>query len=299
MVSRPWVGVHELGAGVHQEEVAGPVRVLGVALVQAHLADHRGVLVAEHPTDDDLTVERGAGGAELLGVGRRHDLGQHLPRDVEQLQQLVVPAQLGQVHQHGPAGVGHVGQVPTAVGAAGQVPQQPGVDGAEQRVAGLGRGAQTVHLGQQPGELAAGEVGGRRDAGPFPDQVARARPVQVADQLGGAGVLPDDGVVVRLTGPPVPHDRGLALVGDADRGDVGGADPARRHRLLDDRLGPLPDLQRVVLDPAGTGHDLVVLDLVGADRGPARSKMMHRVLVVPWSIAATRSAIPRSLPQPG
>ena len=41
----------------------------------------------------------------------------------------------------------------------------------------------------------------------------------VAD-LVGAGVLPDDGVVDGLAGGPVPHHRGLALVGDADRGEV-------------------------------------------------------------------------------
>ena len=36
------------------------------------------------------------------------------------------------------------------------------------------------------------------------------------------GVLPDEGVVQRLAGAPVPDQRRLALVGDADGGEVAG-----------------------------------------------------------------------------
>ena len=46
----------------------------------------------------------------------------------------------------------------------------------------------------------------------------------------GAAVLPDDRVGVRLARRAVPGDDGLALVGDADRRDVLGADGARRPR---------------------------------------------------------------------
>jgi hypothetical protein len=44
----------------------------------------------------------------------------------------------------------------------------------------------------------------------------------VADR-GGAAVLPDDGVANGFSrGLAIPHHGGLALVGDADGGDVGG-----------------------------------------------------------------------------
>jgi hypothetical protein len=43
---------------------------------------------------------------------------------------------------------------------------------------------------------------------------------QLGAQRLGAAVLPDDGVVDRLAGAAVPQHRGLALVGDADGGDV-------------------------------------------------------------------------------
>ncbi len=44
--------------------------------------------------------------------------------------------------------------------------------------------------------------------------------LQSGADVGGAAVLPDDGAVHGLAGRAVPHHRGLALVGDADGGDV-------------------------------------------------------------------------------
>ena len=44
--------------------------------------------------------------------------------------------------------------------------------------------------------------------------------LQFGADVGGAAVLPDDGAVHGLAGGAVPHHGGLALVGDADRGDV-------------------------------------------------------------------------------
>ena len=72
-------------------------------------------------------------------------------------------------------------------------------------------------------------------------QAARKRswptsPPSSRDQLVGAGVLPDDGVGDRLAARLLPHHRRLALVGDADRGDVGGA----RARLRPARRRPPP-----------------------------------------------------------
>ena len=58
---------------------------------------------------------------------------------------------------------------------------------------------------------------------------ARGRARLSASQIGGgAPVLPDDRVGDRLAGRAIPDDGGLALVGDADRGDVARARcPAR------------------------------------------------------------------------
>ena len=81
----------------------------------------------------------------------------------------------------------------------------------------------------------------------------------------GAGVLPDEGVVDGLAGVPVPQQGGLALVGDADRLDVGGGDTRLDDRAGDDLLDIGPDLGGVVFDPARLGEDLLVLLLVDGD----------------------------------
>jgi len=77
--------------------------------------------------------------------------------------------------------------------------------------------------------------------------------------LRGAPVLPHDGIGERLAGSALPHDRRLALIGDADRGDRLRSDilergaPRREYRL--------PDLLRIVLDFARSRIDLGERDL--------------------------------------
>ena len=83
----------------------------------------------------------------------------------------------------------------------------------------------------------------------------------ITNNLNVAAILPDDRVVDGLAGGPVPHQRGLALVGDADGGDV-----RRRQAGLGERLargGELrrEDLLRIVLHPAGLRIDLAELAL--------------------------------------
>ena len=75
----------------------------------------------------------------------------------------------------------------------------------------------------------------------------------------------------RWTGSPVsrvPGDDGLALVGDPDRVEVGALDPGVGDRLRGDPPRHLPDLGRVVLDPAGAREVLLEL-AVGAAGDPA------------------------------
>ena len=73
----------------------------------------------------------------------------------------------------------------------------------------------------------------------------------VRHMRGGAAVLPHDGVVDRLAAGAVPHQRGLALVGDADRGDVARGEPGLGDRLAAGRQHRAPQILRIMLDPAG------------------------------------------------
>ena len=107
-------------------------------------------------------------------------------------------------------------------GAAGEVPQHPDVRCSEQCIAAFRVGADAVDVVEDPLDFAAGEVGGGRQARLAPDDGTAAVTIQCSGDLVGAGVLPDDRVVVGLAGLAVPHDRGLALVSDTQGDEIAG-----------------------------------------------------------------------------
>ena len=123
--------------------------------------------------------------------------------------------------------------------AAGELPHQPAVDGAERQLAGLGPGPRAGDVVEHPRDLAAGEVGVDDQAGAFADEVFVAVALQAIAEIRGPAVLPDDRVVDGLAGLAIPDDGGLALVGDADGGDV-----ARPQVRAPERLGRHRDLRR-------------------------------------------------------
>src|SRR3546814_5198707 len=70
-------------------------------------------------------------------------------------------------------------------------------------------------------------------------------------ESGGAALLPDGRLVDGRTGLAVPDRRRLALVGDADGGDLLGARTSVCQGALHHRQGIAPDVLGVVLHPAG------------------------------------------------
>ena len=183
-----------------------------------------------------------ASGADALAVDLAGgtDLGEHRLGDAHDLEDLRVPVQGLQVHQHGAAGVGHVGHVEAAVDPTGEVPDAPGVDVAEGQVTGLRPGRAARRRFQQPADLGAGEVGCQGQADLGPEAVLAAVLGQLVADGVGAGVLPDDGVVHGLAGLLVPDHRGLALVGDAHRGKVRGLEAGLLERAPDHLLRARP-----------------------------------------------------------
>src|SRR5207248_7705622 len=145
---------------------------------------------------------------------------------------------------------------------AGELPDEPGVDGTEEDLALLRALPQAGQLVQQPTDLGSGEVGREWQPGRGAEPVGSRVAGQFPDDAVGAGVLPHDRRVYRLPGRFVPQQRGLALVGDAHRGQVGAGQAGLVERAAGDCSAVVPDLGRVVVDPAGAGVALAVLALV-------------------------------------
>ncbi len=109
---------------------------------------------------------------------------------------------------------------------------------------------------KQPGGLGGAEVRIEHEAGPLAHEREVAGSSQLVTHRRGAAVLPHDGAVQRTPVRPVEGDERLPLVGDAD-----GGDPCARSGEAASELGQggpdrVPDLLRVVLDPARAGEVL-------------------------------------------
>ena len=106
--------------GIHQQKAPGAISVLGLTDRKAGLAERGRLLVSGHSG-------QGHGRPKNLRLeitdhlGRLHHLRQHRPRDVENLQQFVIPFQRVNIQQQRSAGVADIGDMATA---AGQSPRQ-------------------------------------------------------------------------------------------------------------------------------------------------------------------------------
>src|SRR5690606_25611550 len=109
---------------------------------------------------------------------------------------------------------------------------------------------------------------------------------------------------------PVPHDRGLALVADPDRGDVEVGQVGAGERSGAHLARAVPDLDGVVLDPARAWQVLAVLELparadlpgpVHDDGARARRALVDRQDEVAHRPSLVRAAVgpPRQRATPG
>ena len=118
--------------------------------------------------------------------------------------------------------------------AARQLPDEPRLDRAEQQLAALRTLTRAGDVFEQPVDLRAGEIGVDDEAGLGAEGIGQALGLERVAVFARPAALPDDGVVDGLTGDLIPDDRGLALVGDADGGDVGGSRADLLHGLDSD-----------------------------------------------------------------
>jgi hypothetical protein len=137
-----------------------------------------------------------------------------------------------------------------------QLPDQEAVDRAEQKLAPFGPRPRAFDMVQQPLHLGAREIGVQQQACPVGHHRLVALVLQALAQVGGAAVLPDDGVVDWLAGVTVPDQHRLALVGDADGGDLAGGNPGPFDHAPRGPRDRGPEVGRIMLYPAGLRENL-------------------------------------------
>ena len=235
-------------AGVHQQKAAGTIGVFGFAFGKTALAKQCGLLVARNTGHRHLYAAQVGVTVNLAGI--RHTR-QHGAGDIQRVQQCIIPVQLVDIIQHGAAGVGSVRYMHLA---AGQLPHQPAVHRAKQNFSRLCALPCARHMVQNPLDFGCGKVGIRHKAGILFDILCHARLAeQLIHQRCSAAALPHNGVINGAAGRFFPQNRGFALVGNADGGNIMRIHAALGYHLVHHAILAGPYLHRVVLHPALLG----------------------------------------------
>ena len=141
--------------------------------------------------------------------------------------------------------------------AAGEIPDEPAIDCAEGQFTLIGACACTFHVLKNPCNLCAGEIRINEQASLLADHIFSVVVGKLFAKRCTAAVLPDDGVVHRLTGLSIPDDGGLALICDADGDDIARTDAGLSKHLDSSSKLRSKDVEGVVLDPADTRINLL------------------------------------------
>ena len=217
VVSRPSTGSGSVGADVHEHERAGAVGVLGHARLEARLAEQRGLLVAGDAADRDARGPRRASGRS-----RRSGRSTAAPRAGTRAGTPNSVAQLVATSAARRCRRASCGSRSTDRSRARR--RRPPVSFQSSQVSTVpnARSSSAVDaaLVQQPRELRAPRSTGRARARCARGSSARGRrraARRSGPRCGGPATRSRGarGCPVRA----VPHHDGLALVGDADRGD--------------------------------------------------------------------------------
>ena len=204
-----------------------------------------------------------------------------------------MPVERVQVHQHRAAGVGHVGRVHAAVGAAGEVPQQPRVDRAERQLA-----AARPARARRARCPAATRAWARRSTSTAAARRARAggrRPATPASSRTSVAVRVSCQTIALWTGSPVRRSHTTVVSRWLVMPD--GRDRPRRSRTrasapsITSRVRCHTSRASCSTQPA-CGWICSCSRCSSAAIRPSASNRIARVLVVPWSIAATYRLMP-------
>ena len=107
--------------------------------------------------------------------------------------------------------------------SAGEFPEQPAIDCAEGELAGVCMGARARDVLEDPGNFGGRKIRIDQETSTLLDERTVALAAEALAEIGGAAILPDDCVADWVARVAIPYDCRLALVGDADGGDVAGS----------------------------------------------------------------------------
>src|SRR5271156_4327406 len=188
--------MHRMSAGVHQEKASRAVGILGFAGLEAGLAEKRRLLIAEYSRNWNILDSRKFGASIYLAAGT--NLREHVLRNSEGAQDVVVPRESLEVEQLRAACVGHVGDVHAPLRSAGQPPDEIGVHVSEEHLAGFGPFTHSGDVIENPAYLQAAEISRERKAGFRAEAVLAAVSRKFGNFIRNARVLPDQSIANRL-----------------------------------------------------------------------------------------------------
>src|SRR2546428_1072419 len=169
------------------------------------------------------------------------------------------------VEDERPRRVREIGRVNAS---GGQLPDEPGIDGPADELAGLGASLRTLNLVEDPADLRAGEIRVDHETGAVAEEPFESLRAKTLADRGARAALPNDRRMDRAAAAALPDDRRFALVGDADRREVLGADPGGPERFASDRHRGGEDLFGVVFNVPRRRIELPDLAIGGTANGP-------------------------------
>ena len=188
------------GSCVQQQEAAGAVGVFRFAFKKAALAEQCRLLVTSDAGNGYLPTEDGwVGGTH--DSRRVHDIGQDGGGDVQEFEQVLVPAFVMDVEDKSPRCVCIVGGMDFSHGELGD---EPGIDGAECDLACARPGHQSGYVVKEPFYLGSGKVGVDDQPGLLLEEGTVSSVLQFVADGGASPALPYDGVMNGFEGVALP-----------------------------------------------------------------------------------------------
>src|SRR5271163_874401 len=185
-----------MSAGVHQKEAPGSVGILGFAGSEAGLAEKRRLLIAEDSCDWNILDRWNLCGPINFATGT--NLREHVLRNSEGVEYVVVPRESFEIEQLRAACVCHVGDVDAALTAAGELPNEILVHVPEQHLAGFGPFTHSGYVIEDPTYFQAAEISREREAGFLAEAVLAAVSRKFGNVICNARILPDQSIANRL-----------------------------------------------------------------------------------------------------